>query len=231
MTQQKSWWVNRATEGWFRLVLDPSISGRDVEASGSRGIVTLVTLAELTLVRSLPWLVIGLAGALVALFARGPIASAPLITTFTVHLSAMLVLVLTAALALVPLTSKWYLDSGLSLVGRLIASGASLTMLLTTGISAVAIASSAALGYRPSLSYLQLLSAADAGMVTAGTAVGLTWAFGPAVAAIAVELWSPLSASGRSGAIFMSSGSERKEAGRWTGRPSGAMCTPTTSRR
>jgi hypothetical protein len=156
-----------------------------------------VAPAEVTLFRSLPWLAAGLAAALVVRILRGRLVSAPRITIFTVHLSAMLALVLTAALALVPLTSsKWFQNSGLPEVGRLMASGASLTILLAAGIAAVSIASSAALGYRPSLSYLQLLASADAGMATAGTSVGLAWAFGPAVATLggasvaAVCVWS-----------------------------------------
>jgi hypothetical protein len=156
-----------------------------------------VAPVEVTLLRSLPWLAVGFAFALLVRFTRGRLMPALRITIFTVHLSAMLALVLTAALVLVPLTSsEWFQNSGLSEVGRLMASGAFLTLLLTAGIAAVSIASSAALAYRPSLSYLQLLAAADAGMATAGTTVGMAWAFGPAVAALggasvaAVCVWS-----------------------------------------
>ena len=152
---------------------------------------------EVTLLRSLPWLFGGLLAALLALLGRKPLTAGPRIIVFTVHLSAMLGLVLVASLTLAPLTSAaWFQGSGLSEVSRQIASGVFATLLLTTGIAIVSIASSAALGYPPSLSYLQLLSAADAGMATAGVAIGLSWMAGPVVTSIgallmaAVCVWS-----------------------------------------
>jgi hypothetical protein len=153
--------------------------------------------SEVTLLRSLPWLALGLMSVISARLLRNRLEAVPLITIFTASLSAMLALVLVATLTVAPLTStEWYQGSGLSAVGRLIAAGVSLTLLLTAGISIVAIAGAGALGYRPSLSYLQLLSAADAGMATAGTAIGLGWAFGPIGSAVggasmaAVCVWS-----------------------------------------
>jgi hypothetical protein len=114
---------------------------------------------ELALLRSLPWLAVGLAGALLAWFVRGRLTFVPRIAIFAAHLSAMLALVLTAAIALIPLTSaEWFQDSGLPAVGRLMASGVSLTALLTAGIAAVSIASSSALGYRPSLYLVRIES-------------------------------------------------------------------------
>jgi hypothetical protein len=153
--------------------------------------------SEVILLRSLPWLALGLLSVIAVRFFRNRLEAVPRVSVFTASLSAMLALVLAATLTLAHLASpEWYQGSGLSAVGRLIAAGVSLTLLLTAGISIVAVAGASALGYRPSLSYLQLLSAADAGMATAGTAIGLGWSFGPIAAALggtfmaAVCVWS-----------------------------------------
>lgn len=143
-------------------------------------------VAEVALVRALPWLIVGLFGALLFRILRGRFARLPRVKLFIVHLSAMTLLGLIVTLQLLPLTSpNWFQGFGLPPTLRLIASGLSVAMLLTAGTGVVAIASSGAVGYRPSLSYLQLLSAVDAVFATSGLTIGVTWLAGPLAGVLA----------------------------------------------
>jgi hypothetical protein len=115
----------------------------------------------------------------------------------TFHLGALVAFGLGVALDLARFTDgPWFVGMGRSWVGRRIGAMAS-TIAPTTGVVAlVTLASSAALGYHPSLQFLQLLSALDIAWATAGLIFGVRlmandwWAFLAGLILAVICIWS-----------------------------------------
>ena len=100
--------------------------------------------------------------------------SPPPFTIVIVHLAALVVLGLVAALRLMPLAGNdWFRGQPWSPFWRLAASGISVVFLVTGMVGLVTLASSAALRYPPSLQFLQLLSALDIAWAGAALVIGI----------------------------------------------------------
>lgn len=128
---------------------------------------------ERALVRSLPWLAAGLIISLL-LVALPEAGQDRLLIVVTFHLAALVTFGLGVGLDLARFSDgPWFAGTGGSSFRRRL--GAMVTIIvLTTGVVAlVTMASSAALGYHPSLQYLQLLSALDIAWATAGLMLGI----------------------------------------------------------
>ncbi len=137
---------------------------------------------ERALARSLPWLAAGLLVSLV-LVALPQAEPDRLLVVVTFHLGAIVAFGLGLALDLARFTDgPWFVGMGRSEFWRRFGATAS-TIALTTGVVAlVTLASSAALGYQPSLQFLQLLSALDIAWATAGLMFGVRLMRGDRVA-------------------------------------------------
>ncbi len=117
-------------------------------------------------------LVVGLApAALLLLFRPG---NSWLLGTVLVQLSGVVAVGLLLASRLQRrLDERWYSKKSAQRDGW--AAGATAVVLVTGVVALITLASSAALGYVPSLQFLQLVSAIDIAWVTAATAFGIGW--------------------------------------------------------
>ena len=141
------------------------------------------TPMERAVLGTLPFLLIGLAVSVPLLFVRW---SPPPFTVVIVHLAALVLLGLIAAIRLMPLAGNdWFLGRSWSPFWRLSASGISVVFLVTGMVGLVTLASSAALRYPPSLQLLQLLSALDIAWAGAALVIGIyrAWRLPASVAA------------------------------------------------
>ncbi len=124
----------------------------------------------------------------------------------TVHLSFIVAATLALALKLgAGSDDAWFTWTRLRPVNRIRAGAAALVALVTGYSALVTLASSAALGYDPSLQFLQLLSALDIAWSTAALYLGVRWMGGVRVALVAAlalgavcvwSIWSYLQAVG-----------------------------------
>lgn len=134
---------------------------------------------ERAVLAAVPFLLAGLVLSLPLLL----IHSATTITMIVVHLIGLVALGLLAALRLTPLAgADWFLDRNWSTMWRLVASGVSIVFLVTGVVGLVTLASSAALGYPPSMQFLQLLSALDIAWAATALVVGLWRGWGRGLA-------------------------------------------------
>jgi hypothetical protein len=135
---------------------------------------------ERAVLAAVPFLLAGLALSLPLLLVREETS----ITTIVVHLIGLVLFGLLAALRLAPLAgADWFLGRDWSTFWRMVASGVSVVFLVTGTVGLVTLASSAALGYPPSMQFLQLLSALDIAWAATALVVGLWrgWGRGPAI--------------------------------------------------
>ncbi len=138
---------------------------------------------ERAVLATVPLLAIGLIGSTPLLFIRW---SPPPLTIVIAHLAVLVLLGLIAVIRLAPLAgSDWFKGQSWSPFWRLAASGISVVFLVTGMVGLVALASSAALRYPPSLQFLQLLSALDIAWAGAALVIGVyrAWRLPAAVTA------------------------------------------------
>ncbi len=138
---------------------------------------------ERAILATVPFLALGLVASLPLLFVQW---SAPPLGLVLVHLTALVLLGLAASLRLAPLAgADWFRGQTWGPHRRLLASGVSIVFLATGLVGLVAIASSAAMRYPPSLQFLQLLSALDIAWAGAALVVGVyrAWRMQAAIAA------------------------------------------------
>ena len=138
---------------------------------------------ERAVLATVPFLAIGLVASVPLLLVRW---SPPPFTIIIVHLAALVLLGLVAALRLTSLAGNdWFSGQPWSPFWRLAASGISVVLLVTGMVGLVTLASSAALRYPPSLQFLQLLSALDIAWAGAALVIGFyrAWRLPAAVAA------------------------------------------------
>ncbi len=134
---------------------------------------------ERAVLAAVPFLLAGLVLSLPLLLVRGPTSVAVIV----IHLVGLVLLGLLAALRLTPLArADWFLGRDWSTLWRLVASGASVVFLVTGMVGLVTLASSAALGYPPSMQFLQLLSALDIAWAATALVVGLWRGWGRGLA-------------------------------------------------
>ena len=151
---------------------------------------------EMALVRSLKWLVVGLlASLLLVALPEAEIDRLLLVVTF--HLGAVVAFGLGVGLDLARFTDgQWFVGIGNSRFWRHFGAIASIVALTTGVVALVTLASSAALGYQPSLQFLQLLSALDIAWATAGLVIGVRlmagdrWALLAGLVLALVCIWS-----------------------------------------
>lgn len=106
-------------------------------------------------------------------------------TLVVVHLSALVLLGLLAALRLAPMAGDdWFLGRGWSSFWRLVASGSTVVVLVTGVVALSTLASSAALRYPPSMQFLQLLSAVDIAWAATALIIGANRAWGRTAAIV-----------------------------------------------
>jgi hypothetical protein len=115
----------------------------------------------------------------------------------TFHLGAIVAFGLGVAFDLAQFTDgSWFVGMGSSWFRRRWGALASIIALTTGVVALVTLASSAALGYQPSLQFLQLLSALDIAWATAGLMFGVRlmagdrWAFLAGLILAVVCIWS-----------------------------------------
>ena len=151
---------------------------------------------ERALVRSLPWLGTGLLVSL-ALVALPQAAPDRLLLVVTFHLGAIVAFGLGLALDLAWFADgPWFVGMGRSTFWRRFGAMASIVALTTGVVALVTLASSAALGYQPSLQFLQLLSALDIAWAVAGLILGVRllagdrWALAAGMALVVICIWS-----------------------------------------
>lgn len=141
---------------------------------------------ERAVLATVPFLLVGLALSLPLLLVSW---TPPPITPVVVHLSALVLLGLVAAVRLAPLAGgDWFLGQTWSAFWRMAASGTTVVVIVTGVVALVTLASSAALRYPPSMQFLQLLSAVDIAWAATALIVGADRAWGrtAAIAAGAV---------------------------------------------
>ena len=126
---------------------------------------------ERAVLATTPFLAVGLLAALpLLLIAWSP----PPFALVIAHLAALVLLGLAASIRLAPFAGgDWFLGESWSSFWRLIASGVAVVVLVTGMVGLVALASSAALRYPPSMQFLQLLSALDIAWAGAALVVGV----------------------------------------------------------
>jgi hypothetical protein len=142
---------------------------------------------ERAVLATVPFLAIGLVGSVPLLLVRWP---SPPFTIVVVHLAALVVLGLVAAIRLAPLAgTDWFKGRPWSPFWRSAASGVSVVFLVTGMVGLVTLASSAALRYPPSMQFLQLLSALDIAWAGAALVIGVyrVWRL-PAAATVGTML-------------------------------------------
>ena len=126
---------------------------------------------ERAVLGTLPFLAIGLVASVPLILVRW---SPPPFTVVIVHLAALVLLGLVAALRLTPLAGNdWFRGQSWTPFWRLAASGISVVFIVTGMVGLVTLASSAALRYPPSLQFLQLLSALDIAWAGAALVIGV----------------------------------------------------------
>ncbi len=126
---------------------------------------------ERTVLAIVPFLAIGLVGSVLLFLVRW---SPPPFTIVIVHLAALVLLGLIAAVRLIPFAGNdWFEGQPWSPFWRLAASGISVVFLVTGMVGLVTLASSATLRYPPSLQFLQLLSALDIAWAGAALVIGV----------------------------------------------------------
>lgn len=160
---------------------------------------------ERALARSLIWLAAGLLVS-VLLLALPEAEPDRLLLVVTFHLGAIVAFGLGVALDLARFTDgPWFVGMGTSRFWQRVGAMASIIALTTGVVALVTLASSAALGYQPSLQFLQLLSALDIAWATAGLMFGIRlmagdrWAllFGLMLAVICIwSIWRYLDVVG-----------------------------------
>jgi len=137
---------------------------------------------ERAVLAAVPFLLIGLALSLPLLLVSW---EPPPTTLVIVHLSALTLLALAAAVLLAPLAGEdWFLGRAWQTGWRLAASGVVVVVLVTALVALVSLASSAALRYPPSMQFLQLLSAVDIAWVVAAFVIGAGRAWGRGAAVV-----------------------------------------------
>ena len=141
---------------------------------------------ERALLKSVPWLVGGLVASLPLLLVST--GDSPL-GWFIVQLAVLVAIGLGLSIDLLALGDEpWFVTMEWSPSLRSIASGVSLVVLVTGTVGLVTLASSAAIGFDPSIQYLQLLSALDIAWAGAALTIGIYRAFSRAWAAAAGAL-------------------------------------------
>ena len=138
---------------------------------------------ERAVLATVPFLGIGLLASLPLLLVSW---SAPPLVVVIVHLTALVLLGLAASIRLAPSAgADWFLGQSWDPFWRAVASGVSVVFLVTGMVGLVALASSAALRYPPSMQFLQLLSALDIAWAVAALVVGVyrAWRLPAAVVA------------------------------------------------
>ena len=134
------------------------------------------TPMERAVLAAVPFLLVGLILSLPLLLVSW---EPPPITPVIVHLSALVLLGLVAAVRLAPLAgADWFVGQGWSTFWRLSASGVAVVVVVTGVVALVTLASSAALRYPPSMQFLQLLSAVDIAWAATALVVGANRAWG-----------------------------------------------------
>ncbi len=144
----------------------------DRDTPMERAVLATVPFLAVGLVASLPLLLIGW--------------SPPPFAIVLVHLTLLVLLGLAAVLKLAPLAgTNWFMGRSWTPFWRSMSSGVSVVFLVTGMIGLVALASSAALRYPPSLQFLQLLSGLDIAWSVGALAVGVyrAWRMPAAVVA------------------------------------------------
>jgi hypothetical protein len=130
---------------------------------------------ERALLRALPFLVGGLLASLPLLLVT---AGEEPIAWFIVQLVVLVAIALAMTITLMNLGDEpWFVGMAWSRTIGSIASGIGLVVLVTGTVGLITLASSAALGFDPSLQYLQLLSALDIAWAGAALAIGVYRAF------------------------------------------------------
>lgn len=136
-----------------------------------------MTPLERALIRSVGWLIPGLAIAAVGLAVR----TTSLVPLVIIQLSLIVTFGLGVTLHLVELVNdRWFTDW--KPTARRLGAGASVVALVTGVVALITLTSSAALGLKPSLQFLQLLSALDIAWSTAALIVGVNWRWGKSAA-------------------------------------------------
>ncbi len=140
-----------------------------------------MTALERAIIQAVRWMIAGLVLTPLLLAVPTPHGSTPWIL---LHLSVIVTggLVLTMTLSRY-LREPWF--PALGPVRSLLASAASIVVLVTGAVGIVTLASSAALRLDPSLQFLQLLSALDIAWVVGATAIGATFLRGRSIGWIA----------------------------------------------
>ena len=151
---------------------------------------------ERALARSLIWLAAGLLVSVLLVFLPHP-EPGRLLLVVTFHLGAVVAFGLGVALDLARFTEgPWFAGMGASLLLRRVGAMASIIALTTGIVALVTLASSAALGYEPSLQFLQLLSALDIAWAAAGLMFGVRlmagdrWALVAGLMLVVICIWS-----------------------------------------
>ncbi len=151
---------------------------------------------EKALARSLRWLSAGLFASLL-LVALPAADSDRLLLVVTFHLGAVVAFGLGVGLDLARFTDgPWFVETRAGWFWRRFGAMASIVALTTGVVALVTLASSAALGYQPSLQFLQLLSALDIAWATAGLMFGIRlmagdrWALLAGLAVAVICIWS-----------------------------------------
>jgi len=135
---------------------------------------------ERAVLATIPFLAVGLVASLPLLLVSW---TPPPFTIFIVQLAGLVLLSLVATLRLVRFAGPdWFRGHTWSPFLRLASSGVAIVFLVTGTTGLVTLASSAALGYPPSLQFLQLLSALDIAWAGAALVVGGYRAWGRPVA-------------------------------------------------
>ena len=171
---------------------------------------------ERALLRTVPWLLGGLAASVPLLFVST--GDSPL-GWFIVQLTVLVAIGLGLSIALLGFGDEpWFVPMPWSLPIRSISSGVGLVILVTGTVGLITLASSAALGFDPSTQYLQLLSALDIAWAGAALTIGVYRTFsrpwgmaaGAALGVICVwSIWNYLSVVGfGEGGSWIVSGSD-----------------------
>ncbi|MCL1594435.1 MAG: hypothetical protein M3132_08800 [Actinomycetia bacterium] len=125
---------------------------------------------ERALLRTIPWLLVGLVMSLPLIFVSP--GDEPM-GWFVGQLVALVAFSFGLTSVLLPFgDERWFLEANWGECWRLVASGAGLVALVTGTTALVTLASSSALGFDPSLQFLQLLSALDIAWAGAALMVG-----------------------------------------------------------
>jgi hypothetical protein len=143
---------------------------------------------ETATLAAFPWLVGGLIASVPLLLVP---ASSDRRWDVIIHLGVLVAFGFGLVVRLAPLGDEWWFASrDWSPMRRRFITSASLIVIVTGVTALVTLASSAAMGYQPSLQFLQLLSALDIAWVVAGTVLAVRWLWGRAIALVAGVMMS-----------------------------------------